>query len=170
MVAVHIQAIGRGSDKVLGPIRVGPWHHQNVDLRQQVELVFGQLLGQSQRGFAASRFIAMLLTQNQDGGPVILESHAWKTARSGKCPVHDINSIRCRNRSLTLPPADQPCQRGRCSTRRCRHGLQPGTPCNKASTCATVRTRDMRGKMRVMNCSWLSRSGEVQASLAMTSW
>ena len=74
MVAVHIQAIGRGSDKVLGPIVVGPWHHQNVDLRQQVEVVFEQLLGQSQRGFSASRFIAMLLTQNQEGGPVILKA------------------------------------------------------------------------------------------------
>lgn len=45
---------------------------------------------------------------------------------------------------------------------------QPAAARSISSNCVTVRTRDMRGKMRVMNCSWLSASGEVQASLAMT--
>src|SRR5262245_34988974 len=42
-------------------------------------------------------------------------------------------------------------------------------PCESmATTCAVVRTRAMRGKIRRMSWSWLSRSGEVQASETIT--
>jgi hypothetical protein len=69
-------------------------------------------------------------------------------ARAARAAVTKFDSSR---QSVQKPPGNRP------------HGAQ-----SMATICSLVRTRAMRGNMRRMSCSWLSCSGEVQASEAIT--
>ncbi len=69
------------------------------------------------------------------------------------------------------PYPDARRERRALSIQRARRGLRAIDRYRDARPCsiwATVRTRAMRGKIRTMNCSWLSRSGDVHASRAIT--
>ena len=68
MVATHVNAVGRGTGACLGPVRVGAWNDDDVDILQQgLQQPLGKFAGNNQQRFAACGLITMLLGDQKHG-------------------------------------------------------------------------------------------------------